>query len=135
MKKRAGLLITAGTFLLASGSCLAHHSMSMFDFEQQITYEGVVREWQYTNPHSWLIVDVTNEDGTMTTWGFETGSPSGLRRRHGIRPREFPPGMKVTIIGNPMKDGRHAGHLLAVTKEDGTEFILRPDFLLEGLRY
>ena len=72
--------ITAGVFALAVGSVGAHHSMTMFDPVKEVTLEGVVKEFQYTNPHSWLLVDVTNEDGTVTTWGFEAEGPSTLRR-------------------------------------------------------
>ena len=51
---------------------------------------GVVKEFQYTNPHSWLLVDVTNSDGTITTWGFEAEGPSSLMRA-GIRKNDLPP--------------------------------------------
>lgn len=86
---------------------LAHHSAAMFDHEQLVELEGVVREFQYTNPHSWLIVDVTNEDGTVTTWGFEAEGPSTLMRA-GIRKSDLEPGTELTIRGNPMRDGRPA---------------------------
>src|SRR4029453_15606144 len=49
----------------------AHHSAVMFDDQKEVTLEGTVKEFQYTNPHSWLLVDVTNKDGSVTTWGFE----------------------------------------------------------------
>ena len=57
-------------------SILAHHSRAMFDLEKTITVTGVVREFQYTNPHSWLLVDVTDKNGKVTTWGFEGGGPT-----------------------------------------------------------
>ena len=49
----------------------AHHSAVMFDDQKEVTVEGTVKEFQYTNPHSWLLVDVTNKDGSVTTWGFD----------------------------------------------------------------
>jgi hypothetical protein len=89
------------------GTAAAHHSASMFDFSKLVELSGVVKEFQYTNPHSWLLVDVTNEDGSVTTWGFEAEGPSTLMRA-GIRMSTLPPGTEITIRGNPMKDGRPA---------------------------
>jgi hypothetical protein len=86
----------------------AHHSASMFDTSRIVEVSGVVREFQYTNPHSWLLVDVTNADGSVTTWGFEAEGPSTLMRA-GIRKGDLPPGTAITIRGNPMNDGRSAG--------------------------
>lgn len=87
---------------------LAHHSGAMFDYREIVEVTGVVKEFQYTNPHSWLLVDVTNADGSVTTWGFEAEGPSTLMRA-GIRKGDLPPGTPITIRGNPMKDGRTAG--------------------------
>jgi len=86
----------------------AHHSGAMFDGSTVVEVSGVVREFQYTNPHSWLLVDVTNADGSVTTWGFEAEGPSTLMRA-GIRKGDLPPGTPISIRGNPMKDGRSAG--------------------------
>jgi hypothetical protein len=85
----------------------AHHSGAMFDGGSVVEVTGKVKEFQYTNPHSWLLVDVTNEDGSVTTWGFEAEGPSTLMRA-GIRKSALPPGTAITIRGNPMKDGRSA---------------------------
>src|ERR1051325_2069723 len=85
----------------------AHHSAVMFDDQKEITVEGTVKEFQYTNPHSWLLVDVTDKDGKVTTWGFEAEGPNTLMQRK-IRPSDFTFGTKVTITGNPMRDGRPA---------------------------
>jgi hypothetical protein len=84
---------------------LAHHSAAMFDHDKLVELTGVVKEFQYTNPHSWLLVDVTNADGTVTTWGFEAEGPSTLMRA-GIRKSLLPPGKEITIRGNPLRDGR-----------------------------
>lgn len=100
----------------------AHHAGVMFDPDERITVSGVVREFQFTNPHSWLIVDVTNDDGSVTTWGFEAEGPTTLIRR-GIKVGDFPPGTHVTMTGHPMRDGRPAAEWIsAVRDEDGKEF-------------
>jgi hypothetical protein len=120
--KKLLLLLLAGTLTFVSLPGLAHHSGSMFDDKKEVTLTGVVKEFQYTNPHSWLIIDVTNDDGTVTTWGFEAEGPSTLIRA-GIRKSDFAPGTKITITGNPMRDGRSAGYWKkAVREEDGKEF-------------
>lgn len=114
--------ILAGTCLLALASPgFAHHSGVMFDDQKEVTVTGVVKEFQYTNPHSWLLVDVTNADGSVTTWGFEAEGPSTLTRA-GIRRSDFAPGTKLTITGHPMKDGRPAAAWMNATREDGKTF-------------
>ena len=115
-----------GLFLIASswvGSASAHHSSFMYDMNKTVTIKGVVKEFQYTNPHSWLIVETKNDDGTLTSWGFEAEGPSTLMRA-GIRKSDIKPGMKLTITGHPMKDGRPAAAWISATTEDGT--VLNP---------
>jgi hypothetical protein len=116
-----GLVLTMPSF--------AHHSAVMFDDTKEVTVTGVVKEFQYTNPHSWLLVDVTNEDGTVTTWGFEAEGPSTLGRS-GIRKSDFPTGTQITITGNPMRDGRPAAIWVRATRGDGKEFDPRAGFVI-----
>jgi hypothetical protein len=114
--------ILTGTCLLALATpTFAHHSGVMFDDQKEITVTGVVKEFQYTNPHSWLLVDVKNDDGSVTTWGFEAEGPSTLTRA-GIRKSDFSAGTKLTITGHPMKDGRPAAAWMNATREDGKKF-------------
>ncbi|MBI4885502.1 MAG: hypothetical protein HY824_00245 [Acidobacteria bacterium] len=118
--------------VLAAAACggiappaAAHHSSTMFDGTKQVTMEGVVKEFQFTNPHSWLLVDVTNPDGTVTTWGFEAEGPTALMQA-GIRRNALAPGAKITITGFPMRDGRPAAAWTkAVRATDGVEFYPR----------
>jgi hypothetical protein len=105
--KQAATLCLAVAFCCQIATAVAHHSGIMFDDTRLVELTGVVREFQYTNPHSWLLVDVTNEDGSVTTWGFEAEGPSTLMRA-GIRLSDLPPGTEITIRGNPMRDGRPA---------------------------
>ena len=97
----------------------------MFDLSKTITVTGTVKEFQYTNPHSWLQVLVVGADGKTVEWGFETEGPSTLLRV-GIKAKTFQPGDKVTIVANPMRDGRPAGAWVSATKADGAVFNLRP---------
>lgn len=94
---------------------VAHHSAVMFDETKEITVTGTVKEFQYTNPHSWLLVDVKGADGKVTTWGFEAEGPSTLTRA-GIRKSDLPPGAEITISGHPMRDGRPAAAWTKATR-------------------
>jgi len=105
-------------------SALAHHSFAMFDRSRQISISGTVKEFQYTNPHSWVIVLVPGADGKEIEWGFESEGPSTLLRA-GIKHSLLNPGDKVTAVGFPMRDGRPAGSLISVTKADGTVLTFR----------
>lgn len=102
----------------------AHHSAAMFDFSKTVTLQGTVKEFQYTNPHSWLQVLVVGPDGKTVEWGFETEGPSTLLRA-GIKARTFRPGDKVTVVANPMRDGRPAGAWISATAANGAVYHLR----------
>lgn len=119
------LLVTA----VIAGPTLAHHSAVMFDDQSEITVSGVVKEFQYTNPHSWLLVDVTDDAGVVTTWGFEAEGPSTLARA-GIRRSDFSPGTEITITGHPMRDGRPAAAWTHAVRGDGKSFDPRAGFAI-----
>lgn len=116
------MLAAAAAFAALAVPAVAHHSGAMFDNKKEVTLTGVVKEFQYTNPHSWLLVDVKGQDGKVVTWGFEAEGPSTLLRA-GIRRSDFAPGTQVTITGHPMRDGRPAAAWVkAVRASDKKEF-------------
>jgi Family of unknown function (DUF6152) len=120
----AGVLACIVSFGIG-GTAAAHHSTAMFA-DKTIELTGTVKEFQYTNPHSWLLVDVTGDDGTVQTWGFEAEGPSTLIRA-GIPKSALPPGTTVTVTARPMKDGRPAGSWVRLVTEDGRVLDPRPD--------
>lgn len=124
MPKRLAGGVLAGAALLAAPAA-GHHSTAMFDMEAEVSITGVVKEWQYTNPHSWLIVTVTNEDGSTTDWSFEAEAPSTMMRAR-IGRNSFPVGEEVTVLGSPMRDGRPAASWIQTTMSDGRVLSLRP---------
>jgi hypothetical protein len=131
MKRIATALLAVCAAAATTVPGRAHHSAAMFEEKRTITVEGVVKEFQYSNPHSWLLIDVTGTDGKVTTWGFEAEGPSTLQRA-GIRPSEFPIGSKVTMTGRPMKDGRPAAiWVLAVRASDGKKYDPREGFAVK----
>ena len=125
MSTKIRLFLIGVTAYQLCGVATAHHAGVMFDTEAEVTLTGVVKEFQFTNPHSWLLVDVANDDGSVTTWGFEAEGPTIMMRR-GIRPGDLTPGTRLTITGHPMRDGRPAAAWTkAVREQDGKEFYAR----------
>jgi hypothetical protein len=102
----AGLL---GSVLLVAGQAEAHHSSAMFDMTKPVVVEGTIKEFQFTNPHTWLLIDVTGKDGKVVTWGFENENPGQLLRE-GIRKTDFPAGAHVKVTADPLKTGEPGGH-------------------------
>ena len=97
---------------------LAHHSFAMFDGEKAVTLEGTVKAFQWIYPHSWILLMVRNSEGQLEQWPIEMGSPGGLARE-GWLPKTLTPGMSVTAVIRPLKDGTHGGQYLSVTFPDG----------------
>ena len=96
----------------------AHHSFAMFDLEKVLTVEGTVKEFQWTNPHCWLQVMVTDGKSGTQEWSFEMGA-MGMLARTGWKSTTLKPNDKVTVIMNPLKSGAPSGRLLKVTLPDG----------------
>jgi Family of unknown function (DUF6152) len=86
-------LLAAALFVFFPLAVEGHHAANMFELKKEITVTGVVKEFQYTNPHSWLLVDVTSNDGSVVTWGFEAEGPSAMMRA-GIRKSDLAPGTR-----------------------------------------
>ena len=108
----------AGLLVCASPS-VGHHSGAMFESQKQITLVGTIKEFQWTNPHSWIQIDAPDEKGAMKEWSVEAGSPNSLSR-NGWRRTSFKPGDKVTMIIRPMKDGSPAGIFVGSKLADGS---------------
>jgi hypothetical protein len=122
LKKSLTLCCCATALAMLSYQVAAHHSVAVYDRSKEVTLTGTVKSFQYTNPHSWLIVEVLEKNGKVTTWGFESEGPSSLMRA-GIRKSDLAPGTKIVVVGHPMKDGRPAGTFVKATRlSDGKVF-------------
>lgn len=97
---------------------LAHHSFTMFDATKVITITGTVTDFQWTNPHSYIEIDVPDESGAVKHWAIEMGSPSILQQS-GWKFNNLKKGDKTTLVINPLKDGRPGGFLNSATLPDG----------------
>jgi hypothetical protein len=122
--KRLIFAAAAMAAVSAAPPALAHHSFAMFDMSRQVSMQGVIKDFQYTNPHSWLIVTVSEPDGKTVDWSFESEGPSSLLRM-GVKKSSLPIGEKVTVKGMPMRDGRPGASLISVTKADGSVITFR----------
>jgi hypothetical protein len=120
--KRTALaaLFLAGMIAAAAGVAAAHHGFAVFDTHSQKSVEGTVRTFEWTNPHSWVWLDVPNEKGGVDTWGFEGMSPNFLARRGWTR-TTLKPGDKLTVTFFPMKDGSKGGSFLSAKRPSGEE--------------
>ena len=98
----------------------AHHSFAMFDTGKTITLAGTVTEFQWTNPHAYIELDVPQDDGTIRHWTIELGSPSILMQS-GWKFNDIKPGDSVSATLNPLRDGQPGGLLGRVTLPDGRE--------------
>ena len=116
--KTAILALAALVGLLATEPALAHHSYAAFDREKTVTLTGVVREFQWNNPHAWIQITVADEKGRQVEWGVECGSPN-MMARNGWKRATLKPGDKVVAVVNPLKDGRPNGALVKITLPDG----------------
>ena len=113
------------SFAFPLSSTLAHHSVAMFDQTQEIAIDGVVRELELVNPHSWLHITVTTETGREVDWSFEMQALSRLSDQ-GFSADLIKPGEPVTVFARPLKDGSRGGQFRAVRLADGREFRFAP---------
>jgi Family of unknown function (DUF6152) len=111
----AAAIVAAGA--LSPGSAQAHHSFAGFDQTRKVTVQGVVKDWQFTNPHSWLQLIVT-ENGEQVEYSIEGASVSTLVRRGWTR-NTFQKGQKLTVVMHPLSSGGKGGAFLSATFEDG----------------
>jgi hypothetical protein len=110
MNRDLGLPAALAALLLTASVAAAHHSFTMFDRSVEKVVTGTVVRWAFNSPHSWLYLNIKNEDGTETLWSFEGSAPPSLLQR-GITGSTFEPGDTVTILYCPLRDGRPGGGL------------------------
>ncbi len=103
---RTTLLVSMTGLLLSTGaSLLAHHSLvAEYNPDDPIKVEGVVTKVEWTNPHIWFYVDVIDEQGKVTNWGFSGGAP-GILMRRGILRTRLQIGDTVRVEGLRARDG------------------------------
>jgi len=115
------LLLLVGFILAMAGRPLvAHHSEAAeFDATKPVKVKGTISKVEWLNPHVWFYVDVKDDSGKITTWGFSNAPPGALMRR-GITKDALKIGAEVTIEGVRAKDGSNNASGRRVIYADGT---------------
>jgi hypothetical protein len=117
MRIRTGALALLGV-ALAAVPAVAHHSFAMFDQTKTVVLKGTVQEFQWTNPHSWIELQVPNASGGTDKWGIELNSPNNLTRQ-GWRRSSIKAGDVVTVTINPLRNGLKGGLFNTILLPDG----------------
>jgi Family of unknown function (DUF6152) len=113
------LSVMAGGLMLAAVPMLAHHSFSAeYDRSKPIQLKGTVTKVEWMNPHARFYVDVKGDDGKVTNWEFELGSPNGLMRSGWTR-NSLQIGEVVSVSGSRAKDGSNLVNASSVAFDDG----------------
>lgn len=123
MKNKLPVFAATAVFLFLSlgGSAFAHHGyVSWFDMSRSVTIKGTVTGFDWTNPHSYIYLDVKNEKGAVEGWRIELGAP-GMLARVGWRRDTLKSGDEISAIGNPAKDGKPLMHLSKIVFANGQE--------------
>jgi translation initiation factor IF-1 len=127
---RTGLIVafvSLAVVLLQPASVLSHHSNSAYEVQKVITITGVVKEFVWSNPHTWLYVIVDDGKGGKVEWACEGRAP-GILGRAGWTRTSLKPGDTVTVDMSPAKNGSKTSIIARVTKADGTILSNQPVF-------
>ena len=115
MRTRLAVIVAGLGLLLSAGPALAHHAFAAeYDAKKPVKLTGTVTKLEWLNPHTWFYIDVKDDTGKVTNWGFEMGSPNGLLRSGWTR-NSMKPGDVVTVEGSRAKDGSNNANVKVVT--------------------
>ena len=115
----AGLCAAALLGAMAvAGPSAAHHSSAMFDQSKKVTVTGMVKRFQWAQPHCWIDLAVMGDAGEELTWSFEGGAPTQMQMV-GLTPDTLKIGDKVAITGHPLRDGRRGAAFIQIVLPGG----------------
>ena len=119
------LLSAFAILLVAIAPASAHHAAAGIDRTKTVELKGTIKAFSWQNPHSWMEVDVVNEQGKVVTWTVEMTAPSYLVRA-GWKATTVKPGDEVVVSVRPLKNGDPGGLFVSVTLADGRTLTERP---------
>ena len=124
MVRKFALMAAAVGIPISILPLLAHHAFTAeFDTKKPVKLRGVVARVEMVNPHSWIYIDVKNDDGTTAQWMLEAGSPNVLVRR-GFTKGSLPKGTEVIFEGFQAKDGSYRANGRDITLPDGKKLFV-----------
>jgi hypothetical protein len=124
MLRSSSVSLLAGAAFCAAAPALGHHSFAAeFDMNQPIKLRGRVTEIEFINPHSWIHIDVKNDDGSIEKWAIEGGTPNTLFRM-GITQKSLPVGTEILVDGYRSRDGANRANGRDITLPDGKKLFL-----------
>ena len=113
-----GLGLAGIGFVMCAVPAFAHHSFAMFDADKMVTKTGIVKEFEWTNPHVWIHLTAPDETGKPVEWSFEMQAIA-QDTKLGWSRDSVKPGDKISIEFHPLKDGSRGGQLVSATLADG----------------
>lgn len=119
LRKNARLLTAALCAVAMTPLAMAHHSTAMFDMAKTVELKGTIKEFQWTNPHTFTYMTVEGDVAVAGEYGIEGMSPNYLSRNGWTR-HSLKAGDKVTLQIHPLKDGRKGGFMVSAKLADGT---------------
>jgi hypothetical protein len=102
----------AAAVAASATSAAAHHSFALFDPNKSLTLEGQVKQFQWTNPHTWIQLIVVDQAGKDAEWSIEGSSATSMARQGWSR-TALKPGDHITVVIHPLKDGTSGGSLVS----------------------
>jgi hypothetical protein len=103
-----------------AGAARSHHSFAIYDSDNPVTMMGIVEEFRWTNPHSYVVLRVTNADGSETSWELEQG-PINMISRQGWTPTTLEPGDRISVVVQPLHSGQPGARLMSFEFASGEE--------------
>ncbi len=122
---KALVLAAALTFAAVAPAVDAHHSTAIYDSDNPVELAGTVVEWQFVNPHCFIILEVIDAAGAKKAWSLEGGNTAGLFRR-GWTPNTLKPGDHIMLTVRPLRSGAAGGNYSNPRWADGKPIEPRP---------